>query len=365
VQVGCGTVFKLTPNSNGTFKETILYNFAGNSYPNSDGAVPKSALIFDSSGNLYGTTEGGGKYGGGTVFRLSPATNGAWTETILYNVGVVSYDGYAPTGTLLFDSSGNLYGTTEYGGKYHEGTVFQLTPSFSGDWHEKQLYQFGAFATDGQTPTGALTFDSAGNLYGTTYSGGIAPKNYASCYQGGPCGTVFKLTAGAWAETQVLVFDGTNGGNPTGSVILDSLGNLYGTASMGGVYNDGEVFELTPASSGQWTETTIHSFAGLNGDGYSPQGDLVFDSSGHLYGTTSLGGTNAGLCHVNGCGIVYKLTPPGSGRTWSEKVLHTFNLSTDGMEPFAGVVLDSAGNLYGATSLGGSGNQGTVFQIVP
>jgi uncharacterized repeat protein (TIGR03803 family) len=366
VQVGCGAVFKLVPNSKGTFTETILYNFVGNSYPSTDGGNPQGALIFDKSGNLYGTTQGGGKYGGGTVFKLSPAANDTWIETVLYNFGAVRTDGSGPVGALVFDGAGDLYGTTAYGGKYYRGTVFRLTPSFQGDWHEKQVFQFGAFTTDGQYPTGGLTFDSSGNLYGTTVSGGLSSSSYSACSENYTlCGTVFMLSAGTWIETQLFLFNGTNGGNPTGSVIFDSGGNLYATASMGGAYNDGEVFELAPGSSGQWTETAIHSFSGLNGDGSGPQGDLVFDSSGNLYGTTLLGGTNAGLCHVNGCGIVYELSPPASGKNWRQKVLHTFSRSTDGQEPFAGLVLDSAGNLYGTTTLGGSGNQGTAFKVVP
>jgi uncharacterized repeat protein (TIGR03803 family) len=365
IQIGCGTVFKLTPNSKGSFTESILYNFLGdNNYPSTDGGNPAGALIFDDSGNLYGTTQYGGTHNYGTVFELSPGTNNTWVETILYNFGAATDDGANPTGALIFDSSGYLYGTTQAGGEHYWGTVFRLKPTSKDGWTENILYNFGASSTDGEVPTGKLAIDTEGNLYGATWGGGTS--EFTTCsenYFG--CGTVFKLTHGTWAETQLFLFDGTTGGNPSSSVIFDSEGNLYGTTSMGGIYNNGEVYKLTPSSSGAWTETTIYNFIGLNGDGSAPQGDLIFNSSGVLYGTTSLGGTNGGLCKANGCGTVYQLTPPASGTAWKEKVLHTFSLSTDGQEPLAGVILDSLDNLYGTTSIGGSGNQGIVFEVVP
>ena len=328
--------------------EKVLHNFGSGV----DGIQPDyGSLIHDSSGNLYGTTVDGGTHGCGMAFELSPG-EGGWTETVLHNFNNDGVDGYFPQTGLIFDTAGNLYGTTQYGPRY--GTVFELSPAQGGGWTEKVLYAFTG-PNDGRYPRG-LTFDSSGNLFGTTSNGGI----YCSLYQG--CGTVFELSpaqGGGWTETVLHSFgDGTDGDNPLAPLILDSAGNLYGTTSGGGVgIAYGTVFELSPAQGGGWTLTTLYSF-GVLPDGQQPwTGPVAFDSAGNLYGTTAFGGTNRN-------GTVFELSPNGSGG-WMETVLHSFGSGMDGVEPLGSVIVDADGNLYGTTSQGGLDGGGTVFEFSP
>jgi uncharacterized repeat protein (TIGR03803 family) len=284
----CGTVFELMPKVGGGWTEKVLHDFIDNG---TDGFHPAASLILDHAGNLYGTTWGGG----GTVFELTPASGGNWTETILHAFGTGT-DGGAPEASLIFDASGNLYGTTEFGGAYNGGTVFELTPTSGGSWTEAILHDFIPYGTDGYYPGGNVVFDAVGSLYGTTYNGG-------GTYNGG---TVFKLTptgAGGWTETLLHIFGrGVDGANPIAGVIFDASGNLFGTAIDGGPYRWGTVFKLTPSASGVWTETLVHSF-GHGTDGAQPYGGLIFGTGGTLYGTTALGGPNAGG------GTVFEITP--------------------------------------------------------
>jgi uncharacterized repeat protein (TIGR03803 family) len=335
---GNGTVFELTP-SGGAWVETVLHSFTG-----SDGSEPAATLIFDSAGNLYGTTMGGGATGNGTVFELTPS-GGAWVETVLHSF--TGSDGSEPAASLIFDSAGNLYGTTDYGGAFGHGTAFEL--SLSGKaWAETVLHSFsGGDDSDGSDPVASLIFDSAGNLYGTTQSGGLS------------CGAVFELTpsAGAWTETVLYRFDCGDGASPFGNVIFDSAGNLYGTTRYGGGnvcnygYGCGTAFKLTHAG-GVWTETVLHSFNGSDGD--TPEAGLVFDKAGNLYGTTTGEGTN-------GYGNVFQLRP--SGGAWTETVLYSFTGGADGGTPRAGLFFDSTGNLYGTAEMGGTAGDGVVFEI--
>ena len=218
----------------------MLYSF---NFNGTDGADPAAGLIFDAAGNLYGTTYGGGTYDWGTVFELTPAAGGGWTEKVLYSF-LGGADGFFPAADLIFDAAGNLYGTTGYGGAYDNGTVFELTPTGGGDWTEKLLHSFSynLNGMDGTYPQAGLIFDAAGNLYGTTVGGG----NYGG-------GTVFELTptaGGNWTETVLHNFNrnGTDGADPYAGLIFDGAGNLYGTTSFGDVYGDGTVFQLTPVS---------------------------------------------------------------------------------------------------------------------
>ncbi len=218
-----------------------MYNFCAQTNC-ADGWIPSAGLIFDAAGNLYGTTGLGGTDGVGTVFELTRA-GGGWTEQVLYNFGT---DGAYPGGGLTFDSAGNLYGTTGEGGIHILGTVFELTPTVGGGWTETVLHNFGS-GTDGAYPGAGVTFDAAGNLYGTTQYGGT----YNSC--SGGCGTVFELTptaGGGWTEQVLLNFNGTGGANPYAGLIFDGAGNLYGTTQFtydncSGFYC-GTVFELMP-----------------------------------------------------------------------------------------------------------------------
>lgn len=347
-----GTIFEIAPNSNGTWTETVLYNFTGGP----DGGQPYGSLVFDTSGNLYGTTNFGGSsncnMGCGTVFELTPGSGG-WTETMLYTFTGGS-DGREPSARVRLDAAGNLYGTTLQGGNIGSvcsagcGTVFELVHGSSG-WSESVLYAFQG-GSDGASPYDGLTFDPAGNLYGTTYAGGAAAS-----------GTIFKLAPGSsgWTESALHAFNGGHDGKyPFGDLIVDASGNLYGTAFQGGA-GYGVVYELSPSSNGGWRERVLHSF--YNTPAGNPVAGLVLDPTGNLYGTTMLGG-NQSSCG-GGCGALFELTPVNGGN-WTYKVIHAFGSATDGYRPTGNLVLDSASNLYGTTELGGQQGSGMVFQIM-
>jgi uncharacterized repeat protein (TIGR03803 family) len=359
-----GTVFELRPAAGGTWTETVIYNFGATS---ADGITPFAGLVFDAQGNLYGTTSLGGAHGFGTVFELSPGAGGVWTEKVLYSFGATSTDASQPKrGSLIFDASGNLYGTTRFGGPNSVtnggglstgGTVFELSPAAGGEWTEQVLYSFGATSTDGANPVDGLLFDTNGNLYGTTLYGGT--YNY---------GTVFELSpaaGGSWTEKILHSFNlnGIDGTLPYASLIQDAAGNLYGTATGGGV-NDysgglGAVFELTPAAGGEWTEQVLHSFNAIVTDGDYPYGRLVLDGAGNLYGTCS--------SRLFGYGNIFELTPAAGG-TWTETVLYNFGGNPDGQAPLSGLIFDAAGYVYGTTSTGGPnglGLAGVVFKFGP
>jgi uncharacterized repeat protein (TIGR03803 family) len=329
--------------------EKVLHNFG---ITNTDGSNPYSALIFDGSGSLYGTTSSGGAGRGGTVFETSPNGSGGWSTKVLHNFGLVENDGQQPEAGLIFDGAGNLYGTTEYGGSQGFGTVFELSPNGSGGWTERVLHNFGISSSDGKTCFSALVFDGAGNLYGTTADGGSHGF-----------GTVFEMTpngGGGWTEHVIHNFGGPpNDGNaPYAGLIFDAAGNLYGTTVGGGSINGGAVFEMTPNGSGGWTTRVLYSFRPDDGDGEDPYAPVTFDSAGNLYGTTTYGASNDS-------GIVFELTPNGSGG-WTETVLHRFGSSgNDGVNPVAGLIVNAHGNLYGTTQNGGGGLDGTVFELTP
>lgn len=335
----CGTVFELMPVAGGQWKERVLYSFSHGD----DGFGPAASLTMDAAGNLYGTAAGGGAHSVGLVFELMPGTGGNWTEKVLHNF---NGDG-APLSGLILDGRGNLYGTGGAGGV---GLVFELMPGTGGSWAEKVLYNFNV--TDGLRPAGGLLFGASGNLYGTTEYGG------ANGY-----GTVYELkrgTGGNWTETVLYSFanNGTDGAYPTASLIADAAGNLYGTTSNGTTAFGGTVFELTRGSGGSWTESVLHSFANNGSDGYAPLGAVIFDRFGNLYGTTEFGGAHSG-------GTVFELVPNGDG-TWTETILHDFDKNgSDGFSPFAGMILDARGNLYGTTSDGGADGGGTIFEARP
>jgi uncharacterized repeat protein (TIGR03803 family) len=318
----------------------------------SDGAFPAGGLVIDQAGNLYGTTvNGGGPNGCGTVFKID--TSG--TETVLYRFCTVAQgkDGASPAAALIMDQAGNLYGTTSGGGATGNGTVFKIDTA----GNETVLYSFrGGLSGDGARPFGALITDKAGNRYGTTSFGGA----FATCGLSGSiisCGTVFKLdTSGN--ETVLYSFRGSSdGGIPNGGVIMDQAGNLYGTTSQGGAFTFspcsilgcGTVFKLDPSGN----ETVLHNFTAFPRDGEAPQAALIMDQAGNLYGTTSVGG---GGCPPQGCtngndGTVFKVDTSGN-----ETMLYIFKGPPgDGEAPQASVAMDQAGNLYGTTLLGGAG----------
>jgi uncharacterized repeat protein (TIGR03803 family) len=364
--------------------ETVLYNFTGGS----DGGWPEGGLTFDGAGNLYGTTYFGGASNAGAVFELSPNGNGGWNETVLHSFCSEPNcaDGSEPYGSnVIFDSLGNLYGTAENGGANGYGVVFELSP-VGTSWTETVLYSF-ANDGDGAYPVSGLIFDPAGNLYGVTWTGSLSSvvfelspsvggwteKAITSGYSGSDdgltmdaAGNIFEVEwdwqvvqlspngNGGWNETVVYPLQGS-----AAALVLDQAGNLYGTM-WGYGNNHGKVFKLNPGENGEWTESILHSFNGKLGA--NPDAGIAFDAAGDIYGTTANGGKY-------GDGIVFELVAPD----YKEKVLWNFN-GADGEWPLSGsLILDSAGNLYGITLLGGSSGTGcalgqgcgVVFEVTP
>ncbi len=411
--------------------ESVIYNFGG--LP-TDGAAPYDTLLWDSKGNLLGTTSGGGGMNLGTVFQISPPRGGgsSWSETGFFSLGPSIQTGQAPFAGLVFDSaqkhvftttitlgerkagtvlelarklarSGHatfsnlqvlhdfvagpgdggvpwagvvfgpkrrLYGTAaEFGGVCPgcQGIVYDLVPPppHQSNWVENIIYTFTG-GSDGGVPHGAVVFDAAGNMYGTTTQGG----NVNGCAPNAGCGTVYRLKphGHGWIFTTLYTFQGSpDGAAPNAALILDAAGNLYGTAANGGgngcLYGCGTVFELSPPQGGvgPWNETTLYSFTGV-GDGGNPEGNAVFDGAGNLYVTAS---SNLNNTCPSACGTVLELSPTGGGGAWTPTILHSFTGTPDGQAPQGGLVLDGAGNLYGTTLIGGIGNFGTVFEVTP
>jgi uncharacterized repeat protein (TIGR03803 family) len=385
-------------------QETVIRLFNNN-----DGYDPIAGMIIDASGNLYGSTFYGGTYGAGNIFKLAPK-GGTWVETELYSFNDVGVDGFWPNARLAVDSEGNLYGTTFFGGAFGAGIVFELTPNPDGGWTYKTLHSFGQ-SGDGTYPHGGLTVGAKGELYGTAAGGGsgtdgivyelipnghgrfaekilhsfsggadganpysslvlVSDSLYGTTYSGGGsaacvdgCGTVFAVTPagdGSWVESVVHSFNNVDGANPDGGLIRDSAGNLYGAASQGNSGNLGAIFELTPADGG-WQELTLHTF-NQAGDGVYPIAPLTFDASSNLFGASEEGGTN-------NTGAVYELTPTAGG-DWGEKVVYSFaNGVNTPNHPGPGIVFDKAGNLYGGTLSGGDptclGGCGAIFEVTP
>ena len=325
---GLGTVFEVTSAG----QQKVLHSFAGGA----DGASPSflESLISDASGTLYGTTAKGGAHNLGVVFEITTA--GA--EKVLYSF--MGADGSNPQAGLVRDAHGNLYGTTLSGGAFGAGTVFELRST----GQEKVLYSFTG-GTDGGGPMASLVLDAQGNLFGTTTFGGGFRKN---CPKQG-CGTVFEVTP-VGQETVLLeffLFD--NGVGPEAPLILDGLGNVYGTTFNGGPAGYGLFWKLN--SAGQ--EGSVHYFHdhNLNGDGGYPIGPVARDALGNFYGVTYRGG-------AYNKGIVYEVTP-----TRVETVLHNFTGGADGGYPRSGLIVDANGNFYGTTLSGGASGQGTVFKL--
>ena len=304
-------------------------------------------LVFDSAGNLYGTTQSGGLNNAGIVFQLHKTISGIWIENILYNFTGLA-DGGTPLAGLIFDSAGNLYGTTSKGGSIGRGTVFELTPNGLGGYTESVLYSF-ASGSDGATPSAKVVFDSAGNLYGTTSTGGT-----------GSVGTVFELSpsGSGWTETVLHSFSGTDGSTPLGELVLDASGNLYGTTFTGGSQNVGTVFELIQSSG--WTESVLHDFKQCTFncfDGQKPAGGLIF-SGPNLLGTTTAGGGT-------GLGTVFELINHVTSYT---ETSYGFYRTTGGSLPIGTLTYNGATNtFYGTTeflpSFGGGSGSGTVFAV--
>jgi uncharacterized repeat protein (TIGR03803 family) len=360
----CGVVFKLAPDPSGAgWTETVIYNFCSRTGC-ADGQLPLAGLVMDAAGNLYGTTAyGGNQWSGGVAFQLTPNPNGSWTETVIYTFCQRSScaDGAQPEGPMIMDAAGNLYGTTYQGNNGH-GTVFRLTPNQgSTAWTETTLYAFcqqsGCY--DGDKTYAGLVMDGAGNLYGTTYQGGLSSNLYNK-----GAGVVFKLAPNqhqsGWGETVLYRFcpQGgycTDGVTPNGGLIIDGE-NLYGSTGAGGSgdsgHGGGVAFQLTP-NQGGWAETVLYNFCSNTNcaDGF-PQGGLISDAAGNLYGMA--------------VAAVFELMPNQSKTAWTETVLYTFCSQAncvDGDNPNGGLLLDAAGNVYGATDFGGTSGGGVIFTL--
>ena len=388
----CGTVYQLKPpaKKGDLWTESVLYTFLGKNF--NDGETPNGGVIIDQAGNLYGTTGYGGAgscvllgtdVGCGVVYELSPPAEdgGAWTETLLYNFSGGN-DGYVPTGDLVFDEAGNLYGATIFGGGFSScdpfylycGTIFELSPpqSKGGAWTEKVLYSFQN-GLDGAVPNGSLVLDKKGALYGTTFCGGEAPcDDLSQTY-----GVVFRLRPprlpdGQWSYdvlhhfVQAEVQGYGDGQNPRAGVILDQLGNLYGTTARGGkgASPSGTVFELNPPTKMHtfWGERILHTF-GYN-EGAVPIAHPVLDGKDNLYGTANEGSRF-------GSGTMFRLRPPTvRGRDWIYDLLYAFGSPPDAVYPASSLTFDKLGDLYGTSQAGGNGpcqggGCGTVFEFSP
>jgi uncharacterized repeat protein (TIGR03803 family) len=350
------------------YTQQELYSFTGGT----DGSGPQAALIGDAAGNLYGTAYTGGLNSAGTVFELvRPHDGRPWRLTPLYNFCAQAgcIDGQQPQIPLILDTAGRLYGTTSAGGSYTHGVAFMLTPDAKRKhWSIKVIYNFcsrDSLCSDGNRPSSGLTYQGAES--GAPYDG-VSPL-YGVTLLGGRrgLGVAYALTLnsrGAWREKNIYMFcrvaNCADGSKPSGDPTMDAAGHLYGAASAGGnaaVNGAGTIFKLSPPASGHvWSETVLYTFcqAANCADGSTPNGALTFDGAGNIFGTTSRGGTQGG-------GTVFQLAPGGG-----ETVLYRFCTQTDctdGSNPLAGVTMDASGNLFGTTIFGGANSKGVAFEV--
>jgi uncharacterized repeat protein (TIGR03803 family) len=331
----------------------VIYRLQGNP----DAANPQAGLVADKAGHLYGTSVNGGTYGYGAVFMLTPpAPGGLWTESVLYSF-TGTPDGSFPLAAVTIDSHGNLFGSTWTGGANNHGAVFELSPVSGGGWTEQVLHSFTG-GLDGGSPQSTPILSSTGELFGTAFGGGS--NGY---------GVVFGLTpptssGGTWTEHVIHNFDFTSSGAfPWGGLVADLSGNMYGVTESGGANGNGTAFEITRPSQTGSTEITLHSFGPA--EGQNPVGNMTLDAAGNLYGTTTIG--PAGYVGQFGCGVAYQLVPPGAaGGSWTENILYTFTGGADGCNSYSGLTFDRKGNLWGANS-GDSGlnGDGAVFELSP
>ena len=388
-------------------RTSVIHSFGGSS----EAEYPYTDLVLDDAGNLYGMTVLGGDWGSGTVFRLSPPSGAlrGWTETVLHSFTSTT-DGGQPYGGVTLDSEGNIYGTAVVGGSGGTcvedgcGVVWKLTNS-GGTFSHSVIYDFTG-GDDGYGPGGPVVFDDLGNLYGMTAVGGAFGL-----------GVVYQLSPGAgdsWTLNVVHAFTGgeDGGAGSAGRLLIDADGTIFGVATIGGTFGAGVVFQLTPASNGTWTQTTLYSFEGQP-DGSFPYGGLVRDDSGRFFGTTYYGGyygygaafmleqvkgvwqervlnsfssgqdggypishlvidsagtlygtTSEGGAPGCGCGTIFSLTEVGPG-IWKDRIVHQFTGVPDGSFAYNGLVADPAGNLYGATAYGGLDDDGVIYKLTP
>jgi len=332
---GFGSVYELQPNGTGGYNESVIYSFCPASPSCTDGQYPTfGSVLFNKSGVLYGTTFLGGANAEGVVFTLTPSGS-TWTYDVIYSFGAVP-DAQNPVNGLIMDGSGNIFGTAYNGGGANNGAVFELSPNGSGGWTEQVAQSINSLF-------GGLAVNAAGDIYGTTEN------------------SVFELQpngSGGFLLSTLFTFNSadtaTQGSNPNGTVILDSKGNIYGTTTAGGKYNLGTVYKLTLGTKGTYTEKILYSFGATSLSGSTPYAGVVADTAGNLYGTTKVGGKN-------GAGIVYELVSNNGG--YVNRTLQQF-IGENGAVPYAGLVY-SGGYLYGTTFEGGADGEGTVFVVNP
>jgi uncharacterized repeat protein (TIGR03803 family) len=352
-QTGCGVVFKMSRRSSGwTFN--VLHSFNG-----TDGYSPNQLISVASDGSVYGSTYYGGTgtfctSGCGTLFHLQPPSTFCrsagcpWTATVLHNLQGAPNDGSLPDfGALTFGADGNLYSTAETGGFYNGGAVYEL--SRNGDsWSTSLLYSFTGYL-DGANPWGGVIFDRAGNIYGTA----------TAAFDGS--GVVFQLarSGSGWTYNVLHTFNyDVDGDIPSGPLVMDSVGNLYGVTESYGPNGGGTIWELSP-NNGSWNFSLVYSFT--DGPYSGPIGGLLLDAAGNLYGATIYDG-------AYNYGSVFKLSPSSNG--WTYTSLHDFTGGSDGWYPWSSLSMDANGNLFGVAAFGGgtqdcSSGCGVVFEITP
>jgi uncharacterized repeat protein (TIGR03803 family) len=342
---GSGTVFQLSPSASG-WTHTVLYSFTGGA----DGGEPYKGVTVDGQGNLYGTavTGGGGSCEGGcgVAYKLTNS-GGVWTQSVIHTF-TGGDDGSGPGTGLTLGPNGSIYGVTPTGGANGQGVVFLLRPSASGKWHLTVIHAFTG-GDDGAGGSAGRLLLSKGILYSATTVGGANGK-----------GVVYQLAhkAGGWQLTTLYAFKGQpDAGFPYGALAFDSHGNLYGTTYYDGANDLGSVYQLAHQPDGSWKESVLYSFQGGR-DGAGSISNVVFDKNGNLYSTTSEGGAGCD------CGVIFKLTPGADGE-WTESVTYRFKGAPDGGFVYNGMVGDSAGNFYGSTVHGGTGDDGAIYRFKP
>ena len=349
---GCGTVYELKPNGDGTWSESLLHVFHG-----IDGAYPAENLAKDSHGNLYGvvgcttTPPYCGAYDGG-IFQLASQSDGTYTFSIIQRFAPHGTSGYG-IGWLTVVPDNNIYGVLEGGGTSDRGVSFVLRQSAGGIWSQVITQNFGPYTGPlASTPYGPIAIDANGNVFGSTWYGGS--NQVGAVYELSPHGPLH------WVQTVLYNFTPPNP-QPNG-VTLGPDGSLYGTTQGNGSDQHGTVYRLTPNGDGTWTYALLYSFQG-GPDGAGPFGAVTFDSAGNMYGVTVEGGY-AG-CEYGGCGTIYKLTR--SGNQWIKSTMYRFEGGTQGYEPVGQLTLDAAGNIYGVADFGGAYGQfnGLIYEFTP
>ena len=339
---GAGTVFRVTPAG----VHTVLYNFRGGA----DGGEPYKGVTLDAQGNLYGTavTGGGGSCEGGcgVVFKVTNS-GGTWSQSVIHTF--TGRDGSGPGSPVAFDRHGNLYGTTPTGGALGQGVIYQMKPDGSGGWKFAVIHTFTGGADGAGGSAGRLLVGHDGRIYGVCTTGGA-----------NGLGNVYEIfpADGKWQFMALYAFQSyPDGAFPYGGLVFDKAGYLYGTTYYAGENGFGTVYTLRP-ENGTWTETVLYSFQGF-ADGDSPIGTMVEDAAGNLYGTTSDGG--AASCN---CGTIFKMTR-GTNGEWTESVAYRFPGAPRTAFAYNGMVRDSAGNFYGATVHGGNTDDGAIYKFTP